>query len=160
MMSLAARWILPQLLGGLLVGALSGGPAWAVPPVNTEAVPGVAIKGYDPVAYHTGGAPAEGMESRTVQWEGATWWFASAENQALFSAAPERYAPAFGGWCAYAVAKNRTADIDPASWTIVDGTLYLNYSPSIKVKWEADIPGHIKAAEENWPKLKDASPVE
>ena len=152
-MSLSARWILPQLGAGMLIGALSAPAAWAVPPVNTESIPGVAIKGYDPVAYHVGGAPTEGTETHTVDWEGAEWRFASEEHRALFAAAPETYAPAYGGWCAYAVANDRTADIDPQSWKIVEGTLYLNYSPGIKAKWDKDIPGYIKKADESWPGL-------
>ena len=153
MMSFSAPGILPQVCIGLLASALVSAAAWAVPPVNTASIPGVAIKGYDPVAYHTGGAPAAGTETYTVDWQGAQWRFTSEENRALFEAAPETYAPAYGGWCAYAVANDRTADIDPQSWKIVDGTLYLNYSPGIKAKWDKDIPGYIQKADENWPDL-------
>ena len=127
--------------------------AQAVPPVNTKAIEGVAIKGYDPVAYFEAGAPAQGAAGRSFDWQGATWRFSSDANRDAFAAAPERYAPQYGGWCAYAVANGRTADIDPAAWAIVDGKLYLNYSLKIKAKWDADVPGFIATADANWPKL-------
>jgi YHS domain-containing protein len=145
------RKILPQ---AALLWALAG-PALAVTPVNTKALPGVAIKGYDPVAWFEGGAPAAGSEAHTVDWMGASWRFTSAEHAAQFEAAPERYAPQYGGWCAYAVANGRTADIDPRAWAIVDGKLYLNYSLDIKAKWDADREAFIQKADENWPGLKD-----
>ena len=145
--------ILPQVLACVLLYLLAAPLAWAVPPVNTESIPGVAIRGYDPVAYHVGGAPAAGSEAYSVDWQGAEWRFSSAENKALFEGDPEKYAPAYGGWCAYAVANERTADIDPSAWKIVDDRLYLNYSPGIKARWEADIPGHIEKADANWPGL-------
>lgn len=71
----------------------------------------------------------------------------------LFAANSERYAPQFGGYCAYAVAKGSTASVDPEAWTVYQGKLYLNYSKKVWEKWKADIPGHVAAAEENWPRL-------
>jgi hypothetical protein len=86
-------------------------------------------------------------------WQGTTWIFASAENRDRFQADPERYAPQYGGYCAYAVSKGHTASIDPKAWTIVDGKLYLNYSKGVKKKWEQDVPGNIVKADKNWPDL-------
>ncbi len=110
-----------------------------------------AIRGYDPVAYFTLGRPTEGKAEFSTQWQGATWLFASAENLALFESDPARYAPRYGGYCAYAVSQGYTASIDPDAWSIVDGKLYLNYSRGVQKRWEKDIPGYISAADENWP---------
>ncbi|MDH3739777.1 MAG: YHS domain protein [Alphaproteobacteria bacterium] len=120
--------------------------------VNTTLF-GTAIKGYDPVAYHTLGRPVEGSKQFSYDWNEATWRFANAKHRDLFAANPERYAPAYGGYCAYAIAFGSKADIDPTAWKIVDGTLYLNLSHSIKKRWERDIPGFIARADANWPRL-------
>ena len=114
-----------------------------------------AIRGYDPVAYFTIGEPTEGDNKYTTRWQGAIYKFASAENLALFKSDPERYAPQYGGYCAYAVAKGSTAQIDPEAWTIVNGKLYLNFSPAIRKRWSQDIPGNIRAANNNWPGVLD-----
>ena len=84
----------------------------------------------------------------------AKCYFASAANRDEFAKAPEKYAPQFGGYCAYAVAQGHTASIDPEAWRIVDGKLYLNYSKGVQKKWEVDVSGFIKQGKENWPKLK------
>ena len=117
---------------------------------------GVAIRGYDPVAYFDQGEAIEGSPEHSLEWQGVTWHFASADHRSAFEQTPEKYAPAYGGFCAYAVAKDQLASIDPEAWKIVDGKLYLNYSHSIQSKWEKDIPGHIESAEMNWPKLDPA----
>ncbi len=114
---------------------------------------GAAIQGFDPVAYFTRGAPTRGNPAFTTRWNGAEWRFASAAHRAAFVAEPERYAPAFGGFCAYAVSEGYTAGIDPRAWRIVDGRLYLNYSPGIQRTWEQDIPGRISRGEANWVRL-------
>ncbi|MFH1499667.1 MAG: YHS domain-containing (seleno)protein [Verrucomicrobiota bacterium] len=121
-------------------------------PVNATWL-GVAIDGYDPVAYFVAGVPAKGDKTHRFDWNGATWRFASAANLEAFKADPEKYAPQFGGYCAWAVAQGHTAGIDPRAWKIVEGKLYLNYSLDVQKKWENDIPAHIKAARANWPKI-------
>lgn len=123
-------------------------------PVNTN-WRGLAIKGYDPVAYFTDGKPVEGSADFTFDWEGAKWRFASAGHRDSFAKDPARYAPQFGGYCAWAVSQGYTADIDPEAWKIVDGKLYLNYSPKVQKKWEEDAAGNIAKAEANWPALRD-----
>jgi len=110
-----------------------------------------AIRGYDPVAYFDQKGPVKGSKQFSHPWRGATWYFASAENRDKFVAEPERYAPRYGGYCAYAVAEGYTADIDASAWSIVDGRLYLNYSLRIRERWNKDIPGYIRKAETNWP---------
>ena len=114
-----------------------------------------AIRGYDPVAYFTAGEPTRGSDEFTAEWQGATYRFASAENQAKFKADPEAYAPQYGGYCAYAVSYGSTASTDPEAWKIVDGKLYLNYSKSVQKRWEKDVPGFISKADANWPRVLD-----
>lgn len=110
-----------------------------------------AIRGHDPVAYFDQKGPVKGAKQFSHSWNGATWYFASAENRDRFAAAPEKFAPQYGGYCAYAVASGYTADIDPRAWSIVDGRLYLNYSLGVRDRWSRDIPGNIRKADVNWP---------
>lgn len=120
-------------------------------PVNKSRFGGVAIEGYDPVAYFVDAAPVKGDSAIVHEWNGATWRFAKVENRDRFAAEPETFAPQYGGYCAYAVAKGTTASIDPQAWKIVDGKLYLNYSKKIQKTWEEDVPGYIAKADGNWP---------
>lgn len=133
---------------------LAPGPALADAPVY-QTLLGTAIDGTDPVAYFTEGRPVEGSSAHTYEWRGATWRFASAENKALFVADPERYAPQYGGYCAWAVSQGYTASTEPEHWSIVDGKLYLNYSASVQKTWETDKPGFISKANANWPRVLD-----
>jgi len=112
-----------------------------------------AIRGYDPVAYFTEGRPVKGSRELTHQWHGATWRFASAQNRDRFAAAPEKYAPQYGGYCAYGVASGYAVKIEPDAWSVVDGKLYLNYDRSVQKTWQSDVPGHIRKADENWPRV-------
>ena len=140
----------------LLVLATAGlaAPAAAGGVVNSSFLGGVAIEGTDPVAYFTEGRPIEGSSDFEHEWMGATWRFVSAENRDQFAADPEKYAPQYGGYCAWAVSQGYTAEIDPAAWTIVDGKLYLNYSKDVQTQWSADIPGNITKGDGNWPKIR------
>ena len=128
-------------------------PAVALSPVNRTTFGGVAIDGWDPVAYFTDGKPVEGSREFVHEWNGAIWRFASAAHRDLFAQAPEKYAPQYGGYCAWAVSQGYTADIDPEAWKIQDGRLYLNYSLDVQKKWAADIPGNVAKGDANWPKL-------
>jgi len=110
-----------------------------------------AIRGYDPVAYFIEGRPVKGDQKFTLEYQGATWRFASAANRDRFAADPERYAPQYGGYCAWAVSQGYTASIDPDAWKIVDGKLYLNYSNGVQKRWSQDIAGNIAKANANWP---------
>jgi hypothetical protein len=113
---------------------------------------GIAIKGYDPVAYYKDGKPVKGSGDYEFKWKDAKWRFASAEHRDLFEADPERYAPRYGGYCAWAVSQGYTASVDPQNaWSIVEGKLYLNYDVEVKEKWEKDIQGNIAKADANWP---------
>ena len=134
---------------------LSAAVLRAEKPVNTTFT-GVAIKGYDPVADFTAAKPVKGSADFKHEWNGAEWRFASAANRDLFKAEPVKYAPQFGGYCAWAVSRGYTAGIDPDAWKIVNGRLYLNYSAKVQAQWAENISGNIQKGEENWPKiLKD-----
>ncbi|ESQ74785.1 YHS domain-containing (seleno)protein [Asticcacaulis sp. AC402] len=123
----------------------------AKPEVYTDAFSKVALQGYDPVAYFTQGRPVKGSAAYVVTYKGAQFQFASAENEAKFSARPEAYAPKYGGYCAWAAAQGYTARGDARYWKIVNGRLYLNYDAGVQRKWEADISGFIAKADNNWP---------
>ena len=112
-----------------------------------------ALGGYDAVAYFTEKVAKVGDPSITLKWNGADWLFSSAENMKLFAASPEKYAPQYGGHCAYAAAKGAIAPGDPLAWTVVKDKLYVNLSPAIREEWSQDIPGNIVQADKNWPNL-------
>jgi YHS domain-containing protein len=112
---------------------------------------GTAVEGYDVVAYFTEGKPVEGSKDHSVEWKGVDWHFTSDAHKKLFEADPEKYAPAYGGYCAWAVSQGYTASTVPEAWKIVDDKLYLNYSKGVQSTWEEDIPGNIKMADSNWP---------
>lgn len=136
------------------LGLAGSAAAQTTPRVFTDG--GAAIRGHDPVAYFTEGRPVRGQAAFTHQWNGATWRFASAANRDQFAADPARYAPAYGGFCAYAVSEGYTAPTDPNAWRIVDGRLYLNFNRDIQFRWSQDIPGRIRRADEHWPRLSAA----
>jgi YHS domain-containing protein len=115
---------------------------------------GLAIQGYDPVAYFTEKKPVPGKAEFTATHEGAIYRFASAANRDAFVAAPAKYAPQYGGWCAYGVASGYKAKIEPDAWTVVDGKLYLNYSQSVRRTWSSDVPGYIRKGDANWPAVR------
>jgi len=142
-----------SILTAALLSLTAATPLLAVSPVNKTFFGGVAIDGYDPVAYFTDGRPMEGKEQFEQEWNGATWRFASKEHRDLFAADPEKYAPQYGGYCAWAVSQGSTADIDPDAWKIHDGKLYLNYDAKVQAKWLADMENLIDKADQNWPKL-------
>ena len=137
----------------MMLSVLCVSTAFALSPINSTLFGSKAVKGYDVVAYFTDGKPVKGVKQFTYEWKGATWFFANAENLAEFMNNPEKYAPQYGGYCAWAVSQGSTADIDPEAWKIVDGKLYLNYDADIQTKWSADIPGNIQKADANWPGL-------
>jgi YHS domain-containing protein len=122
----------------------------------THSTPG--ISGYDPVSYFTEGRPQRGNGYHVADYKGVTYAFASEEHKDLFEANPEKYTPAYGGWCAYGVAVGKKFVADPEVWKIVDGTLYLNLDRGIQSKWKKDIPGYIKTGNQNWTEIRDKAP--
>lgn len=127
----------------------------AEPPIFTGILKGVAVGGYDAVAYFTEGKAIKGKAEITLSHDGAAWRFASEAARDSFKANPVKYAPQYGGYCAYAVAMGYTAKGDPDAWSIVDGKLYLNYNLPTKAVWEKDIPGYIRKGDANWPGVID-----
>ena len=113
----------------------------------------IAIKGYDTVAYFTEGAATKGNEAYSYDHLGATWQFESKENLDLFAKNPDKYMPQYGGYCAYAVSKKKTASIKPEIFKIIDDKLYLNYSESVQRRWLSDSKNYIKKADAQWPEL-------
>lgn len=114
-----------------------------------------AIDGYDVVAYFTDAKPVKGQKQYALKWNDAIWYFASAEHQALFKATPQKYAPQFGGFCAYGVSRGYKVKIEPDAWEIFEGKLYLNYDLEIQQKWRKDKAGYVKKANANWMEIKD-----
>ena len=113
---------------------------------------GAALGGYDPVAYFTESRPVKGDARFTHAWKGATWRFASAAHRDAFAAAPEKYAPQYGGYCAYGVASGYTVPTVPEAWSVREGRLYLNYSTGVQQSWLRDPAGYIRKADANWPR--------
>jgi YHS domain-containing protein len=120
----------------------------------TQKIVGVAIKGYDPVAYFTENRAVKGSKENSYNWHEATWYFSSPENRDLFAANPERYAPQFGGYCVTGVSKGKLLKADPEQWTIVDEKLYLNYDRSARDILRQHKADMITEAEKNWVNLK------
>ena len=118
--------------------------------IDTSAVVG----GYDVVAYHTVGAPTKGSADFSSTYQGATWHFSSAENQALFDADPAKYSPAYGGWCAAGASKGKKVPTKADLWAIVDGQLYLNSSPKAHNKlFLAKTDEVINKGDGNWKQI-------
>lgn len=114
---------------------------------------GLALDGYDPVSYFDGGTPLEGRSDLRSKYQGAWYQFASIEHQRAFDATPEKYAPAFGGWCGYAVSIDRLSPIDPHLFQILEGRLVLQHNEKAWKLWNEDVAGNLKKAEDNWPGL-------
>lgn len=111
----------------------------------------IAINGTDPVAYFANNGPVAGSAAQSLMWGGATWQFATADNRAAFEADPTRYAPVFGGYCAYAASKGYLAPTIPEAWSLFEDRLYLNANLRARELWVQDIPGNIAAGRKNWP---------
>lgn len=130
------------------------GSAWGQAPEPFNTKDGVAIEGYDPVAYFTDEKPVRGDTAHVHEWQNVRWLFASAEHKALFVENPEAYAPQFGGYCAWAASRNYTADTDPEAWTVDDGKLYLNYNKQVQRDWSKEQAENIQKGHANWPGLR------
>ena len=151
-MMIARRWM--SVLSAIVFAAAAIATAATKPSVNVSRGQ-LALRGHDAVAYRTEGRPVAGIAEFEHRWNGAVWRFATAANRDAFAKDPARYAPEFGGYCAYAVSRGYTADADPAAWRVVDGRLYLNYSKRVQAQWEQDIQGNIAKGRANWPAVLD-----
>lgn len=141
-------WLMLAILG---FGVAFGGKARAADEVfSTDEG---ALRGYDVVAYHDEGRPVLGSSDFTHRWSGVTWRFTDAGRRDRFAAEPERYAPQYGGFCAYGTAQGYKVSTQPDAFAIVDGKLYLNYNTAVQQTWNKDRPGYIVKADANWKSL-------
>ncbi|MEP2942943.1 MAG: YHS domain-containing (seleno)protein [Hyphomicrobiales bacterium] len=115
---------------------------------------GLAIRGYDPVAYFKVSKPVKGKKEFRTKHKGATWAFASQENLDDFVKSPDKFTPVYGGYCSWAMSQGRLATTVPQAWDIVGGKLYLNFSLGIRKKWRTNIPKHIRLADKKWPTVR------
>ena len=154
--SLASR------LACLAIAIVAAGSAWAFDPQSSSPVnlgaDGIGLKGYDPVAYFTSGAPTPGSPAITATYGGTVYRFADENNRDAFSASPQSYVPAYGGFCALAMSFGKKVDIDPMAWKIVGDVLYVQANPRAAEVWERDIPGNIDKADSFWPEVMDRAP--
>ena len=118
-----------------------------------------AVQGYDVVSYQTGKRPIRGNGNFVSTYKGATYQFSSKANLDMFKDNPGKYAPAYGGYCAFGVSVGKKFIGDPEVWRVVDGTLYLNLDTGIQSEWLKDVPGRIKTADTKWKKIKNKSPT-
>jgi YHS domain-containing protein len=151
------RFVCHILVIVLATSTVPAAPAFAQGPPKTPVnvdQNGVALHGHDAVAYFTEGKAVPGQPAFEYTWGGAKWRFATAANRDTFAKAPESYAPQFGGYCAWAVSRNYTADIDPKAFAVVNGKLYVNYSSLVQARWRVSRDANIAEGEKNWPGLK------
>lgn len=120
---------------------------------------GTAIGGYDPVAYFAEMKPVKGLPDFSATYQGSTFYFSSAAHRDLFTADPAKFAPQYGGYCAFGMAKGYKAAIDPTAFTVVGDKLYLNYNGTVRALWVLDIPGYVKKADRNWPEVRTSANV-
>lgn len=147
------RKILSILQIAVLMGFAVFQNANAADAIYTSFFSNKAVAGYDVVAYFTENKSVEGNSKYTFEYKGAEWQFSSNEHLTLFKNNPEKYAPQYGGYCAWAMAGNETAPGKPAFWTVYEDKLYLNYDQSVQDTWLADKQGFIQKADLNWSKL-------
>jgi YHS domain-containing protein len=143
-------------IAALAAGAVLAGPFARLaeaksPDVFTGLVEGVGAGGYDVVAYFTENDAKPGNADITASHAGVTYRFADSANREAFLADPVRFLPAYGGYCAYAVANGYTAKIDPEAFTVADGRLFLNFSKSVRSRWDRDRAANISRGDANWP---------
>jgi hypothetical protein len=148
------------VLGGVALSVAMGTASLAAGVEINASSTGLALQGYDPVAYFNAGRPTKGSWTITSIHEDALYRFASEENKELFEANPEAYLPQYGGYCAFGAAMGFKFDGDPTLWKIVDGELFLNISKDIQERWEGDIPTFIEQADTNWLDIEHKDPAE
>jgi YHS domain-containing protein len=117
---------------------------------------GVALRGYDPVAYFASAGAQKGQAQYSYEYKGSKFYFASDANRRAFMAMPEKYAPQFGGYCAFGAAQGYKVSTQPEAFAIVEDKLYLNYDKKVQKIWQQDVPGNIRKAEQNWPEVSKA----
>jgi YHS domain-containing protein len=153
---LTSAFALASALALTLTPALAADEINASIGLTAEGSP-LALHGYDPVAYFTEGAPMPGRAELAAQHEGATYYFATKENRDAFAKQPARYAPAYGGYCAFGVSVGKKFDGNPNYWTVSGDRLYLNLNADIAEKFQKDVPGAIAKADRQWSRIRTAS---
>jgi YHS domain-containing protein len=148
-----------SLVTGFALSVAIATSAFAAGPELNASSTGLALQGYDPVAYFTEGKPSQGNWKITSIYEDATYRFASEEHKATFEANPEAFLPQYGGYCAFGTAMGFKFDGDPNYWRIVDGELFLNISKDIQERWVSDIPNFIHQADANWTEIENKTPA-
>ena len=128
-------------------------PIFAADLVNVAGVSKVAINGYDAVAFFTDAKPVNGSPFISATHQGAVYFFATEEDKKLFTLNPDKYAPQFGGFCAFGVALDALFPVDISTWQVRNGKLYLNLNHDILNKFNAEFDGNVAKAEKNWPDL-------
>jgi YHS domain-containing protein len=116
---------------------------------------GVAIQGYDPVAFFADNRPVKGNPQFQSDYHGAKYYFTSAEHKAAFDEKPAKYEPQFGGYCAYGASRGHKAPVKIEAWQIVDGRLLMQYDLDVKNDFNKDQQGNLHKADQNWPGLVD-----
>jgi YHS domain-containing protein len=129
-------------------------PAFAADNVNVDE-DGVILGGFDPVAYFTAGKPVEGKSRYAHNWNGAVYRFASAENLEAFKADPERYAPAYGGFCSYGVRVGKKLAVDPTAWEVVGGRLFVQLDRGTRTLWLEERDKNIAIGDRIWPSIRN-----
>jgi YHS domain-containing protein len=137
-----------------LATPLYAGVPGSTSPINVDAQ-GVALSGYDPVAYFADGKPTRGVEKLSATYGGVRYLFASDSHRKLFLKDPKKYIPEFGGFCAVGTAHGEKVDVDPETGKVVNGKLYLNNSPKVQKIFDSEPRNTISRAEQNWPAVKD-----
>ena len=145
-----------MLVASLLAGALTSLNAMAGAFNETN---GVAIDGYDPVAYVLEQKPVKGSAEFSNVYKDSVFHFKSAANRDAFAAAPEKFAPQYAGYCAFGVSRGYKAATKPDAFTVVDGKLYLNYNAEVKTMWSKDMPGYISKADGQWATVEKTTKV-
>lgn len=118
-----------------------------------------AIRGYDPCSFFLEGKAVKGIEMIAFSWQGSTWYFSTFANREAFTKTPEKYAPQYGGYCAYGIANGYKAQTDPTTWIIVNDKLYFSYSQKIKSRWYPNRLEQITKGDQQWPALKSIKKI-
>lgn len=142
-----------SLILAIIASAGIAGTAVAGELVNTSGASGIALNGFDPVAFFSDHKPVNGDPGITAKYQGATYLFASKEHKQAFEAAPDRYAPQCGGFCAFGASVGALFPVDIDTWQVRDGKLYLNLNPAILAKFNEDFKKNVSKAEKKWPEL-------
>ena len=121
---------------------------------------GVALRGHDPVAYFTDNKATKGLPEHKAAFKGSTFYFASKANRDAFAANPDKYAPQYGGYCAFGMANGYKAATDPTAFSVVNGKLYLNYNRDVQKMWTADVPSFVDKADRVWPEASKQTKVQ